>query len=218
MIALKSPVPVSPNKLASIHQYHDSVPTVSTDTSSKYSLSPPSSLLHPLTTKRFSMENASETDSNVQSSVSSEAQFHTPTMNGSTPDKTSPKKSSQGNHPELSVGPAMSTSDLDPALTGSQIRISDTAFLGFRPRSDEDDPPQSVIHAPPGFGEFVRNQCFYTRTKSLICRLEASQFTSTRARAREEREPSAQKRDCEELPRRGGERCDQGTILLEINT
>ncbi|KAL1975328.1 hypothetical protein VTN31DRAFT_3720 [Thermomyces dupontii] len=117
MIALKSPVPVSPNKLASIHQYHDPVPAASADTSSN-------------------MENVSETGSNVQSSVSSESQFHTPTMNGTSPDKTSPKKSPQSNHPELS------------------IRISDTAFMGFRPRSDEDDPPQSVIHAPPGFGEF----------------------------------------------------------------
>lgn len=107
MIALKSPVPVSPNKLASIHQYHDPVPAASADTSSKYSLSLPSGVPHPLTAKRSSMENVSETGSNVQSSVSSESQFHTPTMNGTSPDKTSPKKSPQSNHPELSVGPSV---------------------------------------------------------------------------------------------------------------
>ncbi|OKP09387.1 hypothetical protein PENSUB_5278 [Penicillium subrubescens] len=29
---------------------------------------------------------------------------------------------------------------------------------GLVPRSDEDEPPQSVIHAPAGFSEFVRLQ------------------------------------------------------------
>jgi hypothetical protein len=36
-------------------------------------------------------------------------------------------------------------------------KIETTKHVGtpYPPRSDEDEPPQSVIHAPAGFGRFV---------------------------------------------------------------
>lgn len=36
----------------------------------------------------------------------------------------------------------------------AQIKTPNAQFFGSMPRSDE-DAPQSVIHAPPGFGEFI---------------------------------------------------------------
>ncbi|KAJ5189793.1 hypothetical protein N7491_008163 [Penicillium cf. griseofulvum] len=42
-----------------------------------------------------------------------------------------------------------------PELT---IQTEYPNHLGNSPRSDDDEPPQSVIHAPPGFGDFVPTQ------------------------------------------------------------
>lgn len=36
----------------------------------------------------------------------------------------------------------------------AQIKTPNAQFFGSMPRSDE-DAPQSVIHAPAGFGEFI---------------------------------------------------------------
>ncbi|KAL2003385.1 hypothetical protein VTN02DRAFT_4031 [Thermoascus thermophilus] len=45
------------------------------------------------------------------------------------------------------------------------IRTSNTHFAYFQLRPDEDEPPQSVIHAPPGFGEFkMGNDLKYDNT------------------------------------------------------
>ncbi|KKA22284.1 hypothetical protein T310_3676 [Rasamsonia emersonii CBS 393.64] len=44
---------------------------------------------------------------------------------------------------------------VQPELT---IRTSDTLFANFEARPDDDDPPQSVIHAPPAFGDFKTNK------------------------------------------------------------
>jgi hypothetical protein len=42
------------------------------------------------------------------------------------------------------------------ALTDMQkIETATQAGTPYPPRSDEDEPPQSVIHAPAGFGRFV---------------------------------------------------------------
>jgi hypothetical protein len=42
------------------------------------------------------------------------------------------------------------------ALTNMQkIETAKQAGTSYPPRSDEDEPPQSVIHAPAGFGRFV---------------------------------------------------------------
>lgn len=38
--------------------------------------------------------------------------------------------------------------------TSVQIKTPNAQFFGSMPRSDE-DAPQSVIHAPSGFGEFI---------------------------------------------------------------
>jgi hypothetical protein len=59
--------------------------------------------------------------------------------------------------PELTV---CEDSSIDRVGTSSfclkQIKTSTPARLvPFRPKSDEDEAPQSVIHAPPGFSDFV---------------------------------------------------------------
>ncbi|KAJ5895485.1 hypothetical protein N7495_007176 [Penicillium taxi] len=40
----------------------------------------------------------------------------------------------------------------------NQIQTSHVHPIGFNARSDDDEAPQSVIHAPPGFGDFVSPQ------------------------------------------------------------
>ena len=44
--------------------------------------------------------------------------------------------------------------DVESGTDSEQIQTSHS-HLGTPARSDEDEPPQSVIHAPPGFGDFV---------------------------------------------------------------
>jgi hypothetical protein len=41
------------------------------------------------------------------------------------------------------------------SLTSRKIETAKHVSTPYPPRSDEDEPPQSVIHAPPGFGRFV---------------------------------------------------------------
>ncbi|KAJ5929708.1 hypothetical protein N7454_006658 [Penicillium verhagenii] len=44
---------------------------------------------------------------------------------------------------------------IHPGLT---IKTTHPLNIGYNTRSDDDEPPQSVIHAPPGFREFTRGQ------------------------------------------------------------
>ncbi|KAJ5175505.1 uncharacterized protein N7482_001382 [Penicillium canariense] len=55
---------------------------------------------------------------------------------------------------------------------GLTIQTSQMHHNGSVAKSDEDEPPQSVIHAPPGFGEFVRlpplEHCLRPRARLMI--------------------------------------------------
>jgi hypothetical protein len=96
-------------------------------------------------------------------------------MNGDSPAKslrglgTSPQ-------PELTVRTSGSRVERD-CLMPEQIQTGYTNH-SLSARSDEDEPPQSVIHAPPGFGDFVWNS--FQRT-FLIPRLTVNLYKGTNA-------------------------------------
>lgn len=76
-------------------------------------------------------------------------------------------------------------------------------------RSDEDEPPQSVIHAPSGFGDFVspKSAIWETRTYiSLLCSRIPERQTKALAsgetcEGEESLSPASENRESDELSR-----------------
>ncbi|RAL04385.1 uncharacterized protein BO80DRAFT_374731 [Aspergillus ibericus CBS 121593] len=64
------------------------------------------------------------------------------------------------------VGPAMPTTHAPPITNNTKaeltIQTADADCNGIQTRSNDDEPPQSVIHAPAGFGEFKVNSQRYS--------------------------------------------------------
>ncbi|KAJ6018097.1 hypothetical protein N7451_001476 [Penicillium sp. IBT 35674x] len=130
MMAVRSPLPII--------SYHD--------TSGPYAGSDSMSFESSSASVRNSISSASDENSVDETNVIPAA----PTSDGTELDTGSDDEGSVEATPVQESAPS-----IQPGLT---IQTSHSYNIGYNTRSDDDEPPQSVIHAPPGFGDFGETQ------------------------------------------------------------
>ncbi|KAJ6084459.1 hypothetical protein N7486_011259 [Penicillium sp. IBT 16267x] len=128
MMAVRSPLPII--------SYHD--------TSSPYAGSDSMSFESPSASVRNSISSVPDENSVDETNIIPAA----PTSDGTKLDK--------GNDDEGSVAATPVQESAPSTQPGLTIQTTHSYNIGYNTRSDDDEPPQSVIHAPPGFRDFTR--------------------------------------------------------------
>ncbi|KAJ5810531.1 uncharacterized protein N7503_002749 [Penicillium pulvis] len=130
MMAVRSPLPII--------SYHD--------TSGPYAGSDSMSFESPSSSVRNSISSAPDENSVDETNAIPAA----PTSDGTKLDKSRDDEDSVEATPVQESAPSS-----QPGLT---IQTSHSYNNGYNTRSDDDEPPQSVIHAPPGFRDFAQGE------------------------------------------------------------